>query len=56
MARLIDYGMRAGGIAERKRGVAGRKREETVYVCMGGGDKVWRQADIHTLDSSHQEI
>ena len=52
MARLIDYGMRAGGIAERKRGVAGQKSEQTVYVWEGN---VWGKVDIHTLDSSHRK-
>ena len=53
MARLLDYGMRAGGIAERKgEGVAGQKSEQTVYVWEGNE---WSQVYIHTLDLSHQK-
>ena len=45
MAGLIDYGMRAGGIAERKKGC--RTNETNSVWAGGGGGNVWRQSNIH---------
>jgi len=51
MAGLIDYGMRAGGIAERKR-EGGRLPDRKVNKrCMYGEGNEWGQVGIHTLST-----